>query len=95
VRRVRSIFLLALFAGLGITLLEASRSVAPVAIVPTQYGTNTPTGIGNSIYPIQSLLIAGHGTGGLGAGPLAGIVIAGVVVLVAITLVVLLVLRRG
>ncbi len=94
-RLVRYIFLLALLAGLSVTLLEASRPVTPLVTVPTQYGTNIPTGIGASIYPVRNLLISGHGISGPGAGLLAGLAIAGFVVLAAIGTVVFLVLRRG
>lgn len=97
-RIVRYLFLCAVLAGLTVTLVEGSgpgRPVTTVAAVATAYGSNAPTGIGASIYPAQSLFIAGQGTSGPGIGLLVGLSIAGLVVLGAIGAVVFLLVRRG
>lgn len=97
-RVVRYLFLCAVLAGLTLTLVEGSgpgRPVTRVAAMLTQYGSNTPTGIGASIYPAETLFITGHGTSGPGVGLLVGLSIAGLVVLGAIGAVVFLLVRRG
>lgn len=94
-RLLRYTFLLVVLCGLTLALAEGSRPAAPMAVVPTQYGTNTPTGFGASLYPAQTLLIAGHGAGGPGIGLLVGLSVAGLVVLGGIAAVVVVFLRRG
>lgn len=95
-RLMRYLFLCAVLGGLGLAFLDGSKPVSPLVAFPTAYGSNTPTGIGASIYPTQTLLIAGHGgSEGLGAGPIAGIVIGGVLVGALIVGIVVALMNRG